>query len=156
MSIDPKSLNAIRLVRDKTSGTSHGLAGPIKPLWLTRAIPKLGKNRGAIDHVIENVLIATIDAYRVRGKNANPFWKGPAYQINRKDMAKRFGCRLRDISTALVFLERLKLVTIFRPARYQDGEPRGRMVFAIPNVERIEQLLAEAKEQATNLNESSD
>lgn len=78
MSIDPKALNAIRLVRDMTSGSSRSLAGPIKPKWLTVALPKVGKHRCWIDHVVEGVLCAAIDAYRVKGREVKPFWRGPA------------------------------------------------------------------------------
>ena len=39
------------------------------------ALPKVGKHRAWIDHVAEGVLCAVINAYRVKGKEDNQFWR---------------------------------------------------------------------------------
>lgn len=146
MGIDPKALNAIRLVKDRTSGSSHSLAGPITPRYVTLAIPPVGKHRGWIDHVVERVLCEIISAYRVNGKKAKPFWDGPAYRIDRRDLSIRLSCRPRDISKTLKFLEREGFLTLVHKARFKLGEPCGTMVYAIPNVEAIDEVLLEVKQ----------
>lgn len=146
MGLDPKSLNAIRLVKDRTSGSSHSLAGPITPKYMTLAIPKVGKHRGWIDHVVERVLCEILSAYRVNGNKTKPFWDGPAYRIDRHDLSIRLACRPRDISKALKFLERQEFLTLDHKARFKHGEPCGTMVYAIPNVEVIDQALIEVKQ----------
>jgi hypothetical protein len=65
-------------------------------------------------------------------------------------------CRLRDISTAVVFLEKRELVTVYRKARYVDGEPRGSMVYVIPNLERIDVLLTEVENERSLLMKKTD
>lgn len=166
MAIDPKSLTAIQLVRQHTQGP---LAGPIKPRWLSLALPKIGKNRAWIDHTIEGVLCWVLSAYRLSGKRTKPFWNGPAYQVNRRELAVMLDCRARDISTAVRFLEDLDLIWVWRKARYVDGEPKGTLVMAIPNVEAIADMLRETEavadcllhksdvhEKAENLNEAEE
>ena len=149
--MDPKALNAIRLVREMTSGQSCSLAGPIKPKWLTLALPRVGKNRAWIDHVVEGVLCEIINAYRVKGKEPKPFWKGPAYQINRQDLSKQLDCRPRDVSRALTFLEKEGFLTRHRKARYKGGEHAGTVVRVIPDVLAIDRALLAAKAQANSL-----
>lgn len=144
--IDPKSLNAIRLVKDRTSGSSHSLAGPITPKYMTLAIPQVGKHRGWIDHVVERVLCEVISAYRLNGNKTKPFWDGPAYRIDRHDLSIRLSCRPRNISKALKFLERQKFLTLVHKARFKRGEPCGTLVYAIPNVEAIDRALIEVKQ----------
>lgn len=150
MGLDPKSINAIRLVKDRTSGSSHTLAGPITPKYITLAIPQVGKHRGWIDHVVERVLCEIIAAYRVNGTKATPFWSGPAYRIDRHDFSIRLLCRPRDISRAVVFLEKQGFLTVYRQTRYKHGEPCGTMVFAIPNVEAIDRKLAAVQAVVTD------
>jgi hypothetical protein len=145
MGIDPKALNAIRLVKDRTSGSSHSLAGSITPKYVTLAIPQVGKHRGWIDHVIERVVCEIISAYRLNGNKSKPFWDGPAYRIDRHDLSIRFMCRPRDISRALGFLEKQGFVTLYHKARFKHGEPCGTLVYAIPNVEAIDSALISAE-----------
>jgi hypothetical protein len=153
MTLDPKVLNAIRLITQHTRGP---LAGPIKPVWLSLALPKVGKHRAWIDHVVEGLLCELINAYRVSRTRPEPFWRGPAYQVHRKKLSLRLDCRLRDISTALGFLEELQLVWLVRKARYVDGEPRGTLVYAIPNVVAIADMLAKVERAARGLGQHSD
>lgn len=144
MGIDPKALNAIRLVKDRTSGSSRSLAGAISPDYVTLAIRQFGKHRGWIDHVVERVLCEIIGAYRIKGNK--PFWAGPAYRIDRRDLSIRLMCRPRDISTALGFLEKLGFLTLCHKARFEHGEPKGTMVYAIPNIEAIDKALISAED----------
>jgi hypothetical protein len=146
MGLDPKSLNAIRLVKDRTSGSSHSLAGSITPKYVTLAIPPVGKHRGWIDHVVERVLCEIISAYRLNGNKTKPFWNGPAYRIDRHELSIRLSCRPRNISTALKFLERHGFLTLIHKPRFNLGEPNGTMVYAIPNVEAIDKALIEAQQ----------
>jgi hypothetical protein len=119
-------------------------------------LPKYGKNRAAIDLVIEGALCIIIDAYRLPKTRAKPFWKGPAYQINRREMAWMLDCRLRHISTALGHLEKLGLISVHRKARYVGGEPKGTMVYAIPDVEAIAGYLVQAEQKIKSLRKAPD
>ena len=142
MGIDPKAQSALHLVKELTRGP---LAGPITPRWLSAGLPKVGEHRGWIDHVVIGVLSHILSAYRVIGKRTKPYWSGPAYQINRRELALLLDCRLRDISTAVVFLERIGLIWVFRKTRYNNGEPCGTVVNVIPNVEAIADMLREVE-----------
>ena len=98
--------------------------------------------------MVERVLCTVIGAYRIKGNT--PFWSGPAYRIDRRDLSIRFMCRPRDISTALGFLEKLGFLTLCRKARFEHGEPKGTMVYAIPNIDAIDKALTSAEDVVKN------
>jgi hypothetical protein len=71
-----------------------------------------------------------------------PFWHGIMYQVNRNDLAKRFGCEPDDISNSLHWLKTLGLAFVVHRTRIDDtGKPCGTNVFTAPRVNRIHDML---------------
>jgi hypothetical protein len=71
-----------------------------------------------------------------------PFSHGIMHQVNRNDLAKRFGCEPDDISNSLHWLKTLGLAFVVHRTRIDDtGKPCGTNVFTAPRVNRIHDML---------------
>src|SRR5439155_19412440 len=130
---------AIRLTNDKNN--QKLLAGPIIPAWLRPALPVMGKSKPAssrrsqLDTIALLVLGEIVGAYRAKGSKT--WWRGPAYQLDRRQSAMQYGTTPEDVSRAVTFLEGADIVWVKRQARKNaDGDYAGNSVFVVPNMRK--------------------
>lgn len=159
--LDGHVQDVVHCVTKFTGRESGGLlAGPIIPDWLPAAMPIMPKSessrngespsrRNHLDMIALLLLCEVISAYRAR--NGTVFFRGPAYRIKREHLASRFGCTNETITRVTTFLEKEELILVKRTAIRRDDRYAGNAVYAIPNIEKIVALIAEARKVECSL-----
>lgn len=115
--------------------------GAIRPRLLTAALPPRGPKRGWRDSVTHAVLEEIISVHRPNN-HGEVFFDGPLYRVVRRDLAQRYCTSPDEVSSALTWLEALGVIgREERTLLDEDGQPRGKQVFAYPIMSALQELL---------------
>lgn len=135
--LDPRAQAAIDHLR--ANGSTY--YGAICPQNLPAALPTNGDRHSWRDAVTVFLLSELIGVHRVKRGEA-PYWRGALYQVNRRELAKQFGCEPDDVSAALGWLKTLGLIFLVHRTRIDDaGKPCGTEVFVVPRMDQVKLML---------------
>jgi hypothetical protein len=133
-SLDPRAQSAIDFLRKH----SKDWTGAIMPRWLPGALPPRSTKRGWRDAVSLWLLSQIISAHRV-SEGGQAFFRGPLYQINRRELARQLCTNVDEISESANWLQQIGVIGLVHRTRLDDdGQPRGSMVFAFPIMTKLE------------------
>lgn len=135
--LDPRAAAAIDHLRAYAADWN----GTIRPRHLTAALPPRSCKRGWCDFVAHAVLEEIIGIHRA-DRNGNVFFTGDLYQVKGRDLARQLCTSPNEISSALSWLEAQGLIVrVTRTLLDDDGQPRGKKVFAYPVMDALQALV---------------
>lgn len=135
-------------VVNKALDDARLITGSIMPRYLARAIPPVGRRRAHLDTVALVVLVEIMGAYRFP-PGRRPYWTGPAFAINRDDLAYISSCPVTDISRVLSHLERCGFIRRWLETHVNsEGEVAGKRSLVVPNFAAIKKALSKAERHA--------
>ena len=137
--LDPRAQAAVQHL----SAYPGDWAGAIRPKLITAALPPRSSKRGWCDFIAHAVLEEIISAHRPK-KSGEVFFNGALYRVTRRDLARQLCTSPDEISSALTWLEALGVIgRVERTLIDEDGQPRGKQIFAYPIMPVLQEFLDE-------------